>query len=273
MSAEQIQLQVADRIATVTLNRPDKHNAVTHEMWDGIFDVLSSLRPREDVSVVILKGAGKSFCVGHDMNEPLETFPSGTGNAWFEESDRLHARWQKYREVIWRLPQPVIAQVHGNLFTIGLELAMQCDLVIAAEDAKLTLRSLGGGSYLVHMWPWLLGARKAKELLFLGAQVSGAKAAEIGMVNAAVPLDQLDAHVLGVAAQIAKVPLAFLALEKRACNLSLDMMGVPAAIEQSVALRAVGYLSKESLAARDKMFSGDWRQGVKLRDAGYGGSS
>lgn len=271
MTHEFLQLDVADRIATITLNRPDKHNAVTNAMWDGIFETLSSLRPREDVSVVVLKGAGKSFCVGHDMNESLETFPSATGNAWFEEVDRLHARWQQYRDVIWRLPQPVIAQVQGNLFTIGLELAMQCDLVVAADDAKLTLRSLGGGSYLVHMWPWLLGVRRAKELLFMGAQVSGAKAAEIGMVNAAVPADELDAYVQAMAAQIAKVPLAFLALEKRACNMALDMMGAPSAIEHSVALRAVGFLSKESTAARDKMFSGNWREGVKVRDAGYGG--
>lgn len=269
MSTELIQLAVADKIATITINRPEKHNAVTNAMWEEIFTTMSSLRPREDVSVIILKGAGKSFCVGHDLNEPLESFPSATGNPWFEEVDRLHDRWKSYREVIWRLPQPVIAQVQGNLFTIGLELAMQCDLVVAADDAKLTLRSLGGAGFLVHMWPWLLGVRKAKELLFMGAQISGTEAARLGMVNAAVPLDQLDEHVMIMARQIAKVPIAFLALEKRACNFCHDQMGVPAAIEHSEALRAIGYLTKESLAVRDKMFSDNWREGVKMRNSSY----
>ncbi|MBN9427330.1 MAG: enoyl-CoA hydratase/isomerase family protein [Burkholderiales bacterium] len=269
MSSELLQLEVSDKIATITLNRPDKHNAVTNVMWDGIFEMIRSLRARTDVSVIILKGAGKSFCVGHDMHEPLEVFPSATESPWFEEVDRLHDRWHSYREVMWRAPQPIIAQIQGNLFTIGLELAMQCDLVIAADDAKITVRSLGGASFLVHMWPWLIGVRKAKELLFMGAQISGKEAAELGMVNAAVPLERLDEHVREIAQRIAKVPVTLLALEKRACNLCFDQMGVPVAIEHSEAIRAVGFLSKESQSVREKMFSGNWREGVQMRDEQY----
>lgn len=269
MSEDLILLEVADKIATITLNRPAKRNAVTHAMWDDLFAKIGSLRSRQDVSVVILRGAGKSFCAGHDMNEPLEVFPSATGVAWFEEVDRLHDRWRRYREVMWSLPQPIIGQIHGHLVTIGLELAMQCDIVIAADDAKLTVRSLGGSSFLSHMWPWLVGVRKAKELMFLGAEISGTEAARIGMVNAAVPLAELDAHVQSIAQRIAKVPLTFLALEKRVCNSCFDQMGVPAAIEHSEALRAIGYLTKESQSVRDKMFSSDWREGVQMRNSQY----
>lgn len=147
---------------------------------------------------------------------------------------------------------------------------MSCDLVYVADDLKLAVRMAGGGGRYIHMIPWLAGIRRAKEIVFTGAVISGDEAYRIGLANGVVPLDKLDEHVLGVAEQIAKVPLEFLALDKQAMNKCLDLMGARDGMEYSATLHAVSHMSKAGLAQEEALYhSDDWKKSVEARDARY----
>src|SRR5690606_19935885 len=130
--------------------------------------------------------------------------------------------YKELREMFWDIPQPIIAQVHGYAMTLGVEYAMYCDLVYMADDLKIGWRPVSGTGRYMHMWPWLIGVRKTKELLYTGRYISGKEAADMGMANASMPLEELDAYVLDVAKQIAQVPLSFLAIEKQTTNKCFD---------------------------------------------------
>jgi enoyl-CoA hydratase len=146
---------------------------------------------------------------------------------------------------------------------------MNCDLVYASNDAKIAWRSNGGSGRYIHLWPWLVGVRRTKELLFTGRLLSGEEAAAMGMVNAALPPDELDGHVRNVARQLTRVPLPFLALEKQASNACLDLMGARYGTEIAGVLHAVSHLTSASHEQAEAIHSNDWRTAVQRRNARY----
>ena len=191
MSADCLQCTVSAGHARVTLNRPDALNALNGELVRRLAETFAALRSDPQVRVVSLRGAGPSFCAGADLKGFLGIL---------DDAPALTAYIRSVRDTFTQIetfPHPVLAVVHGFVLAGGLELLLSCDLAIAAEDAVLGDQHInfgllpGGGAS--QRLPRVLGMRKAKELMYLGSRVSGAEAAQLGLVNRALPAAQLEA--------------------------------------------------------------------------------
>jgi enoyl-CoA hydratase/carnithine racemase len=182
-------------LATLTLNRPDKLNALTPDSFVALRAHLDALASDDSIRCVVLRGAGRSFCAGHD----LEAIATG------ERAPSRHFEPETV-DALERLPQPTIARLHGHCFTGGLELALACDLLIAAESTKLG--DTHGQWGLVPVWgmsvrlPERVGRSTAKELMFTSRRIDGREAAAIGLVDRCVPDDDLDDAVDELAREI-----------------------------------------------------------------------
>ncbi|MFF4991269.1 enoyl-CoA hydratase/isomerase family protein [Streptosporangium saharense] len=225
-------LRIAGHVATVTLDRPDVLNAVSTPMYRCLLAVFAEIEDEADIRCVVVRGRGRAFSVGADRTE----------RAGMTDDD-LRGRRRLVPRVfsaMYHCSRPVIAQVHGYALGGGLELALSCDLVVAAEDAVMglvetTLGSMpaGGGTQLL---PRLVGIPRAKELIFTGRRFTGAEARQWGLVNHAVPAADLETTVGALADEIsAAAPLA-VAQAKRAIALSTQVE-----IDSGVALEAELY--------------------------------
>lgn len=182
-------------LATLTLNRPDKLNALDPNLFVELRGHIDAIAADETIGCVVLEGAGRSFCAGHD----LDAISEGT-----------HAPSRYYEpetvDALEQLPQPTIARLHGHCFTGGLELALACDILVAADSTKLG--DTHGQWGLVPIWgmsirlPERVGVSTAKEMMFTSRRISGTEAAEIGLVDHAVPADDLDGAVATLAGEI-----------------------------------------------------------------------
>src|SRR5690606_10394928 len=129
--------------------RPKKLNAMTMPMVARLYDIFKEIKTRQDVSVVILKGAGRAFCAGHDVGELIQKPPYALTDPLLEEQRWVYDSYKELREMFWDIPQPIIAQVHGYAMTLGVEYAMYCDLVYMADDLKIGWRPVSGtGRYM-----------------------------------------------------------------------------------------------------------------------------
>ncbi len=184
-----------DGLSTLTLNRPDKLNSLTPGVFVALRDHLEAIAVDATVNCVVLQGAGRSFCAGHD----LAAISTG------ERAPSKHFEPETV-DLLEQLPQPTIARLHGHCFTGGLELALACDVLIAATNTKLG--DTHGQWGLVPIWgmsvrlPERVGNSMAKQLMFTSRRISGATAHEIGLVDFAVPEDELDSEVARMAAEI-----------------------------------------------------------------------
>ncbi|RJQ87083.1 enoyl-CoA hydratase/isomerase family protein [Amycolatopsis panacis] len=210
-----VDLAVEGGIAQIRLNRPERLNAVAPVLVDDFLAALDGAA-RSSASVVLLSGNGRAFCAGHDLKEPT---PEGDSRP---RLDRLQDITRRLRA----LPQPVLAAVHGYALGAGAEFALGCDLILAAEDAvfgfpevSLGLSVTGAASRLL---PLLVGPIKAKELLLLGERFNGRRAHELGLVNAAVPAEELMPLALGWAEKIAHHPPEAATMAKRALDSGID---------------------------------------------------
>lgn len=195
---------ISDRVAEVTLNRPERMNALTPELLETVAGYLREIGARDDVSVVILTGAGRAFTAGVD----LKALQGGGGEATGGDvGNDLNDRAREVITLIETIPQAVIAKINGACFTGGLEIALACDLRVAAEEAKfgdthaiLGFRPTWG---MTQRLPRVVGAQRARELSFTARTFSGRQAADYGLVVDAVPRDELDGKVAEMARQIA----------------------------------------------------------------------
>ena len=251
MGFETVLYEVKDRVATITMNRPEKRNALNHALLrdlDAAFDEADS---DAEVRVVILAGAGKAFSAGYDLTgSPYISVPEGydawtTGNAL----TTLRGISQRYLRIM-NFPKPVIAKVHGHCVAAGCYLQMCCDVAIAAEDAILGHpASRAGGVTSMPLWVWFLGARKAKELLMTSRLISGKEAERIGLVNMAVPADKLQEEVWKMAQEMAEVPPDGMLILKEAINTHIQILGLDAVFayhRQLNALERIGRRAGES---------------------------
>ncbi len=234
MSFETIVYEVVEeRIARLTLSRPEKLNAMSAQVLGELDRALDTFERAPGTSVLIIRGAGRAFCAGYDL-----TPQSGQGiDTMTVTTDRLSLhklveRWQR----LWSLPKPTIAQVHGYCLAGATELVGHCDIVFAAPDAQFghpAGRSLGVIPTL-SLWPYLIGMRKSKELFFTGDLIGAEDALQWGLINRVVPRERLDEETLAFARRVAGVPVDLLALHKAAVNRFYEVMGIRAA-EQSAA--------------------------------------
>ena len=211
-----IRYEVADRIATITLNRPDRMNAFTWEMVDAWAAALTEAQADDKVSVIIVTGAGKAFCSGGDiqgMGERQERTP-------LQRKTELAGHVHRVPLALEAVDKPVIAAVNGAAAGAGLDLALQCDLRYAAASARLgeTYVRVGlvpgaGGTWFL---PRLVGTAKALELFWTGELISAEEAERIGMVNKVLPDVELMAHVRAIAEKIVSAPPLSVRFIKRA---------------------------------------------------------
>jgi enoyl-CoA hydratase/carnithine racemase len=215
--------ETADHLATLTLNHPEKRNALSRAMLQSLRDRLADIEAQRDVRVVILQAAGPVFSSGHDLREL-------TG-ADRQTAASLFALCTEVMLAIQQLPQPVIAQVHGLATAAGCQLAASCDLVVAAEEASFATPGVKIGLFCTTPGVALARAvppKKAMEMLLSGTPISAREAERIGLVNRVVPRDRLADDVRKLALQIAEASASVVALGKRAFYQQLPLSCVEA---------------------------------------------
>ncbi len=247
-------------VRRLTMNRPEKRNALNNELRGAILTALQAADADPDVKVSILRGAGPSFSAGYDLgaNNAVDQpyYSAGGAGQW---ARHVVEGWFK----IWDLAKPVIAQVHGYCLAGGSELATSCDLVYVAEDAKIgypPTRLMSPPDNQFH--PWLLGMRTAMEMFLTGDAITGAEAAAKGFANRAFPAADLDAAVLGIAERVALVPTELQQINKRSVHRAMEIMGLRAAIRSGTELQALAFTTDASLAYR----RGFKRDGASVRE-------
>ncbi len=287
MTYETLLYETDGAIATITLNRPERLNTIVPPMPDEIEQAVIAANRDRHVRVIILRGAGRAFCAGFDFSDDFSHFKDllETDGRWDPGKDMIGATSAFTGPVpkfmsLWRSPKPVIAQIHGWCVGGGSDMALCADVVIASDDAQIgTPYSRVWGCYLTGMWLYRLGLTKAKWLALSGEALSGKEAAEIELINKAVPFAQLEDEVRRTAERLAQIPLSQLAAMKLIVNQAYENMGLHATQTLGPildgfmrntpdALRFVEVAGKQgvgaAIAKRDGPF-GDYSQAPKTR--------
>ena len=259
-------------VRRLTMNRPNALNALNGALMRALVEALDDAASKDDVRVLILRGAGRAFSAGYDLNEDAA--------AGVQDSAAWHAELRHSTEQMLRIvehPKPVIAQVHSYCLAGGTDLMLACDLAVAADDSYFGYVDVRFGSGVVSMFlPWVIGVRAAKELLFTGEdRIPAGEALRLGLVNRVVPRDRLDDETLALAEEIAKNEPFVVQTTKRAVNRVWEVAGFRAALEANTELDTV--IETANLPARDEFRRITQEQGLKAaiawRDARYRGDA
>jgi enoyl-CoA hydratase/carnithine racemase len=237
----------ADKIGFVTLNRPDKLNALSMDVRRELASAFAKADDDAATSVVVLRGAGRSFCVGYDLG--------GSGNeAWRRDALKFHQRLGASLALEltpWYMKKPVVASVQGHALGAGCELAMFCDLTIAADDAKFgepeTRHAQAGPGFVM---PWLIGYKKARELLYFGDMIDAKTALDLGMINRIVPAAELADATVAYARRLALIAPEALAATKLAINRGADAAGFRNAMQAGIDVVAPLYAAKTEMGEK-----------------------
>lgn len=227
--------EVAPWGVRLILNRPAKLNALSRPLVEALSDAIAEAGRDPDVRVIVLAGAGRAFCSGFDLAEEVEDQIEGPV-AWRE----LLAADVAATLGVLDCPKPVIAQVHGYALAGGLELAMACDLIVAAEGTRLGEPEIRYGSAPVTLlMPYLIGQKRTRELLLTGDLIDASTAERWGLVNRVVPVERLAAEVDALADRLARTPPEVMALTKTMLNRAMDAAGFRVAVEAGIDLGAI----------------------------------
>lgn len=266
-----VQVDDVGPVRRLTMNRPDALNALNGELTEALSEALRAANAAEEVRVVILRGAGRAFCAGYDLNEDAEG-GEHDARSWHEDLAMSTERMLEFLES----PKPTIAQVHSYCLAGGTDLMLACDLAVVSDDAKFGYVDVRFGSGVVSMFlPWVVGVRTAKELLFTGEdRVSAEEALRIGLVNRVVARDDLDAATLALAEEIAMNEPFVVQTTKRAVNRAWDVAGFRAAMAANTELDVM--IETANLPARDEFRRITQSEGLKAaiawRDGKFRGS-
>lgn len=271
--------EVRDHVCYITLNRPDKRNAMGLAQAKELLAALMEADDLVDVRVVVLAGAGVDFCAGADVGGgPVNTVGEGYDASLYRNRDSgmdddiwLCELSSRMRLIIHDMHKPVIAKVHGNCLAAGLDLALNCDLVIAASDAKMGFPAVRGlGSPTNHMWLYLVGPQWAKRMLMTGDILTGENAARVGLVLDAYPKEDLDNEVDLLARRLAVIPSDLQATHKRIVNIGLELMGW----RTLQGLAAENDVRAHQSSAYSQFFENaktlGFKEALRLRDEPYG---
>jgi enoyl-CoA hydratase/carnithine racemase len=270
MGYETILYEARGAVGVLTLDRPERLNAIDRRMIDELNAALDAVEADRAVRALVVHGAGRAFCAGFDLKEGAANATAGVAG-WRPVLQRDFDIIMRF----WRLRQPTVAAVHGFALAGGCELAMACDITVAAEGTRFGEPELRFGSGIVALlMPWFAGPKKAKELLLTGNdKVSAAEALAIGMINRVVPEGGHLEAALAIARDIAVMDADSVALTKQAINRSVDIMGLREALAMALDLD----VQIESLDTEEKRLFGEIarRDGLKSalawRDARFGG--
>lgn len=224
---ETLLVEKADGVVRVTLNRPDKRNAISPTVQAELIDIVEKSARDPEAGVVVIKGSGRGFCSGYDVSSGAGA-EHGASAASVSlprraiETVEMGRRWSR----IWDAPIATIAQIHGYCLAGGTDLALHCDLVLVADDASIGFPALRmGGTPPTNMWLYNVGPQWAKRLLFTGDTFTGRKAEEIGFALESAPADQLEERVAFLAKRIAAMGRDIVAINKFVLNRGLELMG------------------------------------------------
>ncbi|HKF28082.1 MAG TPA: enoyl-CoA hydratase-related protein [Candidatus Binataceae bacterium] len=225
MTFTNLLLDKHELIGTLTLNRPEKLNAMTPALIAEMGEALSEVENDPEIKVLIIRGAGRSFCTGYDLTVGL----GGSGGERYTlDSDQRSLQhyvehWLRLRD----LPKPVISMVHGYCLAGGSQLAISTDMIFVAENASIGFPSIpAGAGYVSSFWNWMVGPHRTKYLAFLpGSRISGKEAEAIGFATRAFPAESLERETYDYARRVTKVPAQKLRLEKLAINRAMDIRG------------------------------------------------
>ena len=258
------------RVRRLTLNRPKALNALNGDLIAQLSRALADAAEDDSVSVLVLRGAGRAYCAGYDLNEDASGEPM--------DSSSWHRTLRHDTLAMLELldhPKPVIASVHSYCLAGGTDLMLACDLAVAADDSYFGYVDIRFGSGVVSMFlPWVVGVRKAKELLFtVEDRIAADEALRIGLVNRVVARDRLDDETLALAGEISRNEDFVVQTTKRAVNRAWDVAGLRAALEANTELDTI--IETADLPARREFREITQREGLKAaitwRDARYGG--
>jgi enoyl-CoA hydratase len=271
MTYETITFERRGPVGVLTLNRPDKLNAINQIMVKEILGALQAAEADDDVRVVVLNGAGRAFSAGFDLQQPGSEKEKGVAE-WrellAEDFDMIIA--------FWELRKPTIAAVHGYVLAGGFEMAVSCDITIAAESTMFGEPELKFGAGIVALvLPWITGPKQAKELLFTGNdRVPADRALALGLINKIVPDgEHLDA-AMAMARDIAVMDPAKLAMTKQSINRTYDRMGMHDALREALDMDVLITCLKTPEGEEFKriMKEEGLKAAVKWRDSRFGGS-
>lgn len=272
MSYQSLRYEVSDRIATITLNRPDRLNAIDLHMPGEIRAAVEAADADPHVHVVVLTGAGRAFCAGYDLKEFAEQAdePHTQEMPWDATVDyRMMSRNTRDFMSLWRCSKPTIAKVRGYAVAGGSDIALACDLVVMAEDAKIGYPPARvWGVPTTAMWVYRIGAEQAKRMLFTGDLINGVEAKRIGLVVDAVPEDRLDATVAKLADRMKGVPRNQLMMNKMMINQALENMGLAGAQMLATLFDGIARHSPEGMWFKQRAEEVGFAQAVRERDSG-----
>jgi enoyl-CoA hydratase len=263
-----IELQRGQPVAMLTLNRPQRLNAINKQMLGELQDALDKVESDAGVRTLLVKGAGGNFSSGFDLKEQMEARPSGK-EQWREILDRDFSAVTRF----WSLKKPTIAAVEGYCLAGGCELALSCDITIAADDAIFGEPELKFGAGIVVMiLPWLVGPKRAKEIILSGAdRIPAREAHDIGLINRVVPPGEVEGTAMALANHIAVIDPELVQGTKRAINRTFEIMGLTKALEEALqidlAIEGEGSVDKQrfmEIARNDGL-----RAAIAWRDARF----
>jgi enoyl-CoA hydratase len=283
-TTETISFEVRDRIAWITLNRPEKRNALN---WEGLQEIRDALLEADDltsVHCIVLGGNGRDFCSGWDLTggqsspvkeqQDIATKPPSeyrSSSATMDDDTWQLQRMNELRLVMFEMHKPVIAKIQGNCIANGTDIAMLADLVIVASDARIGYPPVRAqGSPPSHMWLYHMGPQWAKRMLLTGDLLRGVDAARLGLALESVPAAKLDAHVEALAKRIAAVSPDLLACNKRVVNLGLELMGMKTLQRLASEIDARGHLSAGRMQFRQSIEELGLKEALRARDAAFG---
>ena len=274
MAYRSLSLTIDGRLARLTLDRPERLNAINREMPRELAAAVGEANANPEVHVIVLAGAGRAFCAGYDLE---------WGTRVEAEADAATTTWDPMRDLammsenvgcfmsLWRSRKPVIAKVHGWCVGGGTDLALCSDLVIAAEDAAIGYPPARvWGSPTTAMWVYRIGMERAKRLLLTGDSVSGREAEAIGLVSKAVPAAELDAVVDALATRIAQLPQNQLAMMKLLVNQTYENMGLASTQLLGTLLDGVARHTPEGVAWRTEAREHGVKAALTVRDGPFG---
>ncbi|MFQ5478947.1 MAG: crotonase/enoyl-CoA hydratase family protein [Candidatus Binatia bacterium] len=273
MQYETLTYETDGRIATITLNRPERLNAINAEMPREIRAAVEEANVDRDIHVIVLTGAGRSFCAGYDLKAYAETAGEESGTQSMPWDPMLDFSFM-YRNTqdfmsLWRSYKPTIAKVRGHAVAGGSDIALCCDLVVMAENARIGYPPARvWGCPTPAMWIYRLGAEKAKRMLFTGDLVTGKEAEEMGLVLEAVPEEELDGRVQKLAERIQGVPRNQLMMQKLMVNQAYENMGLASTQMMATLFDGITRHSPEGIWFKKRAEQVGFKQAVKERDSG-----
>jgi len=273
---ENIIYEVENGRARITLNRPEKRNALSIELVEELRDALWEADDNKEVHCVIIKGAGPSFCAGYDLTPtrqaPEDNIARRTSASFDDDTWRIE-RFQRSLRTSFDMHKPVIAQIHGHCLAGGTDLALYCDVLICADDANIgysALRNMGAAPN--QMWLYHIGPQWTKRLLLTGDTLSGTDAAKIGLVLKSVPADLLEAEVEGLADRMSWIDPEMLAANKRIINIGMELMGSMTLQRLAAENDARAHSSEANKKSFKQIATEGLKAALKTRDAPFGDS-